>query len=221
MDPAIEAARENIKNYCDTCCEEQPCDVEVHVIARKCLELARELELERNGGQGAIAAYHATLDSLNAPADKWPCNRVKSLVDKLQAEVERLKTDFKEACSQGDYWEDRFDKADALAKELTTKVNKWERTSSNSQVELMIQVERAEKAETQVAVLRRALEEVVSKCEQDACGMNGYECERCGPAWAALASTRVENGERILEKHQPHTGESCHHPRCDSTRVET
>ena len=38
-----------------------------------------------------LRAYHVTLDTLKAPADEWPCNRVNALV----AEVRREQRDFK------------------------------------------------------------------------------------------------------------------------------
>ena len=40
------------------------------------LSAARERWADE-GRQGAIRAYHVTLDALNAPPGEWPCNRVK------------------------------------------------------------------------------------------------------------------------------------------------
>lgn len=63
---------------------------EAHDLHQRIKDLEKTLELERNGGQGAIAAYHATLDALGAPPDEWPCNRVGQLVRQLRDENERL-----------------------------------------------------------------------------------------------------------------------------------
>ena len=65
----------------------------------------KTLELERNGGQGAIAAYHAQLDSLGAPLHRWPCVRVGRLVDGLKARLTKYQTALRRMISEETDWE--------------------------------------------------------------------------------------------------------------------
>jgi hypothetical protein len=60
-----------------------------HLYYRDVSALVAALELELNGGQGAIAAYHKTLDDLGAPPNEWPCIRVNKLVKSLRKELQQ------------------------------------------------------------------------------------------------------------------------------------